>query len=88
MSDLLFIFDMDDVLYDYDWRVRMAAMTELTGLSLEELRERWWHDDGEWRAEAGGFGSAEEYLSAFVEAIGTPVEEADWVRARGGAMTA
>ena len=52
---LLFIFDMDDVLYDYDWRLRMSAMTEITGLPLDELRRRWWHDDGEWAAEAGGF---------------------------------
>ena len=31
---LLFLFDMDDVLYDYDWRLRMAGLTELTGLDL------------------------------------------------------
>jgi HAD superfamily hydrolase (TIGR01509 family) len=85
---LLFIFDMDDVLYDYDWRVRMAGMTQLTGLSLEELRERWWHDRGEWAAEAGVFETPEEYLSAFEQAIGMPIDEADWVRVRGDAMTA
>lgn len=85
---LLFIFDMDDVLYDYDWRVRMQSMTDLTGLSLEELRRRWWHDDGEWAAEAGRFTTAAEYLSAFEEAIGMPVDESQFVRARAGAMTA
>ena len=79
---LLFIFDMDDVLYDYDWRVRMAGMTELTGLSLQELRERWWHDRGEWAAEAGDFATPEAYLSAFEEAIGMPIDEAEWVRVR------
>lgn len=84
---LLFIFDMDDVLYDYDWRVRMAGMTALTGLSLEELRRRWWHDEGEWAAEAGVFRSADEYLSAFEEAIGSPIDENEWVRVRGEAMT-
>jgi glucose-1-phosphatase len=88
MSGLLFIFDMDDVLYDYDVRVRMAGMTELTGLSLNELRERWWHDGGEWAAEAGDFDTPEAYLSAFEEAIGMPVDEAEWVRVRGSAMTA
>jgi putative hydrolase of the HAD superfamily len=88
MSGLLFIFDMDDVLYDYDWRVRMAGMTELTGLSLEELRDRWWHESGEWAAEAGDFPTADAYLSAFQEAIGMPVDEAEWVRVRGSAMTA
>jgi FMN phosphatase YigB (HAD superfamily) len=84
---LLFIFDMDDVLYDYDWRVRMAGMTELTGLSLEELRERWWHDRGEWAAEAGEYSTADEYLTAFADAIGMPVDEDEWVRVRGDAMT-
>ena len=85
---LLFIFDMDDVLYSYDWRVRMAGMTELTGLSLEELRRLWWNDDGEWAAEAGRFLTAEEYLSAFEKAIGGPIDEDEWVRVRAAAMTA
>jgi HAD superfamily hydrolase (TIGR01509 family) len=84
---LLFIFDMDDVLYDYDWRVRMAGMTDLTGLSLEQLRERWWNDSGEWRAEAGGFVDADEYLAAFSRALGVEIDEAEWVRIRGSAMT-
>ncbi|MBX3098168.1 MAG: HAD-IA family hydrolase [Salinibacterium sp.] len=79
---------MDDVLYDYDWRVRMAGMTALTGHSLDELRRRWWHDRGEWAAEAGVFATAEEYLSAFRDAIGTPIDEGEWVRVRGEAMTA
>ena len=84
---LLFIFDMDDVLYDYDWRLRMSAMTEITGLPLDELRRRWWHNDGEWAAEAGGFASAAEYLSAFEKAIGVPIDEKEWVRIRASAMT-
>ncbi len=87
MSELLFIFDMDDVLYDYDWRVRMAGMTELTGMSLDELRRRWWHDRGEWAAEAGVFTTPEEYLAAFEEAIGMSIDEDEWVRVRGAAMT-
>ena len=87
MSELLFIFDMDDVLYDYDWRVRMAGMTQLTGMPLDELRRRWWHDRGEWAAEAGVFTTPEEYLSAFEEAIGMSIDEDEWVRVRGAAMT-
>ena len=87
MTSKLFIFDMDDVLYDYDWRVRMAGMTELTGLSLAEMRRLWWHDEGEWAAEAGVFTTAEEYLAAFQGAIGMTVDESEWVRVRGGAMT-
>ncbi len=84
---LLFIFDMDDVLYDYDWRVRMAGMTAMTGHSLDELRRLWWNDRGEWAAEAGVFETAQEYLSAFESAVGMPVDEDEWVRVRGAAMT-
>ncbi len=83
---LLFIFDMDNVLYDYDWRTRMASLSELTGHSVRGLRERWWHIGAEERAEAGGFESAEHYLDSFRQAVGVDVAEEDWVRARGGAM--
>ncbi len=85
---LLFIFDMDDVLYDYDWRARMAGMTRLTGLPLAELRRRWWHDEGEWAAEAGIFATPEDYIRALESALGVPVDETEWVRVRGEAMTA
>ena len=62
---LLFVFDMDDVLYDYDWRIRMAGLTELTGHDIAELRRRWWHDAGEWAAEAGHWPDGESYLAAW-----------------------
>jgi len=84
---LLFIFDMDDVLYDYDWRTRMAGMTDLTGHSLDELRRRWWHDQGEWAAEAGVFATPELYLDAFEAAMGMRIDENEWVRVRAAAMS-
>jgi FMN phosphatase YigB (HAD superfamily) len=84
---LLFVFDMDDVLYDYDWRTRMAGMTGVTGFDLAELRRRWWHDEGEWAAEAGGFVSPAAYLAAFEQAMGMPIDEDTWSQIRGGAMT-
>lgn len=84
----LFIFDMDDVLYDFDWRVRMAGLTEITGLPLDELRRRWWsHGGGETAAEAGEFATADDYLSALNHALGTRMSESEWVRVRGAAMT-
>jgi HAD superfamily hydrolase (TIGR01509 family) len=84
---LLFIFDMDNVLYDYDWRTRMQSLSELTGHSVRSMRERWWHTGAEEKAEAGGFDSAEHYLDSFRAALGVDLAEDDWVRARGGAMT-
>ena len=84
---LLFIFDMDDVLYDYDWPARMAGMTRMTGHSLHELRRRWWTPEGELAAEAGGFATGRDYLAALEAALGCAVDEAEWVRVRGEAMT-
>ncbi|HWH98518.1 MAG TPA: HAD-IA family hydrolase [Pseudolysinimonas sp.] len=84
---LLFVFDMDDVLYDYDWRARMLGLTALTGLDLTQLRERWWHDDGEWAAEAGHWPDGASYLADWCAAIGTTVSPGEWLANRGSAMT-
>jgi putative hydrolase of the HAD superfamily len=84
---LLLLFDMDDVLVRYDWKTRMAGLTELTGHELAELRRRWWVSGNEQRAEAGGFVDGDEYLAAFEDAMGCPVPEQDWARIRGAAMT-
>lgn len=85
---LLFLFDMDDVLYDYDWRARMRGLTALTGLELAELRRRWWHEHGEWAAEAGRFPDGEGYRSALGAALGVEISVAEWVDNRRSAMTA
>lgn len=84
---MLFIFDMDEVLYHYDWPERMRGMASLTGLSFDELRARWWHDAGEEAAEAGAFTTGASYLAAFEEAVGCAVDVTEWVRLRGSAMT-
>lgn len=83
---LLFVFDMDDVLYDYEWRVRMRGLTELTGLEFAELRRRWWHADGEWAAEAGRWSDGDAYLRAWRDAMGVELSREDWVANRGSAM--
>ena len=83
----LFVFDMDDVLFDYDWRVRMTGLTALTGFDFPELRRRWWHDEGEWAAEAGRFEDADAYLAAFSRALDRDIPVADWVANRRSAMT-
>ena len=84
---LLFIFDMDDVLYDYNWRIRMDGMAKLTGLPFTELRRRWWNQDGEWAAEAGVYATAEEYLAAQEAALGVSIDVEEWVRLRRLGMT-
>lgn len=84
---LLFVFDMDDVLYDYDWRIRMSGLTELTGLDLAELRRRWWHADGEWAAEAGHWPDGASYLADWSAAVGTTLTAENWLANRGSAMS-
>ena len=84
---LLFIFDMDDVLYDYNWRVRMDGMATLTGLPFSELRRRWWNEEGEWAAEAGVYETAEDYLAAQEDALGVSIDVDEWVRLRRLGMT-
>jgi glucose-1-phosphatase len=85
---LLFLFDMDEVLYRYDWITRMEGMTAITGHDLEELRRRWWNPTGGERlAEAGHWPDADSYLDALSEAMGCVVPESEWARVRGAAMT-
>lgn len=84
---MLFIFDMDNVLYDYHWRVRMEALTDITGHDFHELRRRWWHDEGEWAAEAGNPDTGEEYLRRVNHAFGSTISREHWISLRTQAMT-
>jgi len=83
---MLFIFDMDNVLYDYHWRHRMDALTEITGWDFHELRRRWWHDEGEWKAEAGDPDTGDEYLRLVNTAFESHIERENWVAMRKQAM--
>jgi HAD superfamily hydrolase (TIGR01509 family) len=85
---LLFIFDMDHVLYGYDWHTRIRGLSEATGLSPADVRARWWDAGREWEAEAGVFRTGDEYIAAFSEAMGTAVDKNEWVSIRGRAMEA
>ncbi len=85
---LLFVFDMDDVLYQFDWRVRVDGLTALTGHDLDELRRRWWDTGGEEAAEAGAYPDGAAYHAAWVAAMGVDVPVQAWVANRRSAMTA
>ncbi len=84
---MLFLFDMDNVLYDYHWRVRMHGLTELTGLDFHELRRRWWHDEGEWKAERGDPPTGSEYLTRVNKALEADLTVDQWLHHRRLAMT-
>lgn len=85
---LLFVFDMDDVLYDYDWRTRMESLTAITGHDLHELRRRWWISGMEWTAEAGDPSDPDEYLAMVTRIIGAEISRDEWVRIRAEATHA
>lgn len=83
---MLILFDMDNVLYDYHWRVRMQGLEELTGHDFHELRRRWWHDDGEWRAEKGDPPTGAEYLERVNTALERDISVDEWLFHRRQAM--
>lgn len=85
---MLFLFDMDNVLYDYQWRIRMDRLTESTGHDFHELRRRWWHDDGEWAAEAGHPATGSEYLQRVNAALESDISRPDWLSHRRAGMSA
>jgi glucose-1-phosphatase len=84
---MLFIFDMDNVLYEYNWRARMHGLTDLTGWDFHELRRRWWHDEGEWQAEAGDPPTGDEYLVRVNDALESSIDRSTWLANRRAAMT-
>lgn len=83
---MLFLFDMDNVLYDYNWRVRMDGLSALTGHDFHELRRRWWHDQGEWRAEKGDPATGAEYLERVNRALDSDIALDQWLENRRHAM--
>ena len=86
---LLYVFDMDNVLYDYDWQARMRALSAASRIPIESLRERWWLDPSkEMHAEAGGFDGPDHYLDTFRRVVGTDISEDQWIDARRSGMTA
>lgn len=64
----------------------MDGLTALTGHEFHELRRRWWHDQGEWAAEAGTPATGDEYLDAVNTALESSVTRQQWLENRREAM--
>ena len=62
------------------------ALTDITGLDYQDLRRRWWHDEGEWKAEAGDPDTGDEYLRRVNESFDSSITREDWVSMRKEAM--
>ena len=87
VSDIkLIIFDMDDVLYRFYPKRRVAYFSQIIGKSAPEIREAWFLSGWEARAEAGAFETGAEYLAAFNRIIGYEFTREEWIEGRRLAM--
>jgi len=76
------IFDMDQVLYDYEHPVRLKLLEELTGRPAAEIDAAVWGGPHENAAEAGIPETAEGYLAQFAELLGYPIDFDTWCEIR------
>lgn len=82
------IFDMDQVLYDYEHAVRLRLLEELTGRPAAEIDAAVWGGPHEEAAEAGHPATAEAYLAQYGELLGYPIDFDTWCDIRRKMMRA
>ncbi|MES0880167.1 HAD family hydrolase [Roseibium sp. SCP14] len=89
MPDIKFvIFDMDQVLYDYEHQVRLQLLQDLTGRPAAEIDEAVWGGPHENEAEAGNPDTAEGYLAQYGRLLGYPIDFDTWADIRRRMMRA
>lgn len=89
MSNIKFvIFDMDEVLYDYDHRTRLALLADLTDRPAADIDAAVWGGPEEARAEAGDPDTAEGYLAQFADLLQYPIDFMTWAHVRRNMMRA
>ncbi|MES0809632.1 HAD family phosphatase [Roseibium sp. SCPC15] len=89
MPDIKFvIFDMDQVLYDYEHQVRLQLLEDLTGRPAAEIDEAVWGGSHENEAEAGNPDTAEGYLAQYGRLLGYPIDFDTWADIRRRMMRA
>ncbi|WP_035967285.1 HAD family hydrolase [Bradyrhizobium sp. YR681] len=81
----LVLFDMDNVLCDYDRGKRVAWLAELAGTTSEFVHEAIWESGFELLGDSGTLDAA-DYLRGFGERIRYPLSLDEWVEARRRAM--
>jgi len=72
------IFDLNDVLYDVDTKVRLRLLEDLTGRPAAEIDAAVWGGPHENEAEAGRPATAEAYLDQFARLLGYPIDFDTW----------
>ncbi|WP_209003992.1 HAD-IA family hydrolase [Labrenzia sp. CE80] len=76
------IFDMDNVLYDYEHSVRLQLLEKLTGRAQVDINASVWGGPHETMAEAGSPDTADGYLAQFAELLGYPIDFDTWADIR------
>lgn len=82
------IFDMDQVLYDYEHAVRLRLLEELTGRPAAEIDAAVWGGPHEEAAEAGDPATADAYLAQYGDLLGYPIDFDTWCDIRRKMMRA
>lgn len=83
----LYLFDFDETLYDYNFRIRLPALSLITGVSQYRLAKDWWSGGFERRAETGEWPTAGEYLTEFEKQTGATLTLEQWRETRMLAST-
>jgi putative hydrolase of the HAD superfamily len=86
MAPRLIIFDMDDVLCQYDFSKRLRVLSQLSGKSPRDIRAAIWDSGFEDDADSGLYATPEEYLDGFGLRLGYPLTREEWITARRAAM--
>jgi putative hydrolase of the HAD superfamily len=83
----LVLFDMDNVLCDYDRGRRVAHLAKLAGSTPAAVHAAIWDSGFEQLGDAGAL-DAGDYLRGFGERLGYPLSLEEWIAARRQAMLA
>lgn len=81
----LVLFDMDNVLCDYDRGKRVACLAELAGATSDVIHKAIWDSGFELLGDSGTLDAA-DYLRGFGKRIGYPLSLDEWVEARRRSM--
>ena len=82
----LIIFDMDDVLYHYDFMARRKNLAKASGVSIAHISQNWFDAGRENLAESGFHKDGNHYLDDFNKTLGTNFNRPTWIDCRKNAM--
>lgn len=79
------VFDLDNVLYRYDFLTRLRLLAKHSGLSPTQVKDRIWNSCVEGRAKLGKTSSA-HFIMNVSDALEKNITETEWVSIRRASM--